>query len=323
VKEIGKKSTNFSIGVIYQKWGILIILFVEILIFALLSEQFFTLNNLMVVGRQVSFIGVAAVGGTMLMLTGGIDISTGAMLALSGTLCAMMTVNAGIPLFAAILITIAVGIAGGFISGIGFTQFSITPLIGTLAMQSMLKGIAHIITGAAPIYGLSASYKMIAQGYIGGVFPVPLLIMIIVFILGYWLLHHTYIGRYIYAVGGNAEAARLSGINIKAIYLLCFIASAACSALAGILMSARLGSGQPSIGADFPMDVITAIVLGGVSINGGSGKIGGVLVGVLIMGILGNGMIMIGMSEFWQWFIKGVVLFFAVAMSNLYARKAV
>jgi ribose transport system permease protein len=317
----GKINANkITFGSFYKKWGILLILVLEVAIFGIFSENFLTAGNLMVVGRQVSFIGVAAVGGTFLMLTGGIDISTGSMLALSGTLCAMMTVNGGVPLPIAMLAVMLMGIFFGCVSGVAYTHFHITPLIGTLAMQTILKGIAHLITKANPIYGISEQYKFLAQGYIFG-FPVPLLIMFATFAFGYWLLNFTYIGRYIYAVGGNAEAARLSGINIKAISLGVFAASSLFSAVAGVLMSARLGSGQPSIGADFPMDVITGIVLGGVSINGGVGKISGVMIGVFIMGILGNGMIMIGLNEFWQWVIKGVVLFFAVGMSNIYINK--
>ena len=135
------------------------------------------------------------------------------------------------------------------------------------------------------------------------------------------MLNCTYIGRYVYAVGGNAEATRLSGINIKSVNTLVFCVSGLFASFAGILMAARLGSGQPSIGVDFPMDVITAIVLGGVSVNGGKGKITGVFFGVFIMGILGNGMIMIGLNDYWQWLVKGLVLLFAVAASNIEAKK--
>ena len=141
--------------------------------------------------------------------------------------------------------------------------------------------------------------------------------MFIVFIFGYWVLNKSYIGRYIYAVGGNVEAARLSGINTNRMFLMAFAVAGLLAAFAGVIMAARLGSGQPNIGGDFPMDIITAVVLGGVSLSGGSGKITGVLAGTFIMGILSNGMVMINVSEYVQWVIKGSVLIFAVAMSNI------
>ncbi len=216
---------RYGFGSLYKKYGILMLFILEIVIFSVLSQKFLTLNNLLVVGRQVSFIGVAAVGGALLMITGGIDISCGSMLALSGTLCAMMTVKMGVPLPVAIVLVLLVGVVFGSVSGIAYTRFHITPLIGTLAMQTILRGIAYLITKANPIYGLSNQYKYLAQGYLFGVLPVPLLIMLLMFAFGYWLLEYSYLGRHIYAVGGNVEAARLSGINTKAVSLWVFAGS--------------------------------------------------------------------------------------------------
>ncbi|WP_125115113.1 ABC transporter permease [Agathobaculum sp. Marseille-P7918] len=306
---------------IYRKYGVFIILVVEVLIFMLLSENFRTLENVMTIGRQVASTGIAAVGATFLMLTGGIDISNGSMLAFSGVLAALLSVNLGLPLPVAFVITLLCGLGFGLINGVAYTRFKVSPLIATLAMQTILKGIAYLLTSAKPIYGIADAFKFIGQGYLFGFFPFPLLLMIIAFAFGFWVLDHTYIGRYIYAVGGNAEAARLSGINTNKVYMIAFGASALFASIAGLMMAGRLGSGQPAIGTDFPMDVITAIVLGGVSINGGSGKISGVLFGVFIMGVLSNGMIMVGLNDYWQWVIKGVVLLAAVAMSNVEVRK--
>ena len=311
-------STAFDL---YQKCGVFFILLLEIVIFSFLSGNFLTISNFLTVGRQVSFIGIAAVGCTFLMITGGIDISTGSMLAFSGVLCTMLIVNHGVPIFVAIIVTLILGFLLGGVSGLAYTRFHISPLIATLAMQTILKGIAFLLTDAEPICGLPDAFKYLGQGYLFGVFPVPLLIMLVLFACGFWVLNCTYIGRYVYAVGGNAEATRLSGINIKSVNTLVFCVSGLFASFAGILMAARLGSGQPSIGVDFPMDVITAIVLGGVSVNGGKGKITGVFFGVFIMGILGNGMIMIGLNDYWQWLVKGLVLLFAVAASNIEAKK--
>lgn len=316
-----EKTSSNKLANLYQKCGVLFILLLEMLVFSLLSEHFFTVSNLLTVGRQVSFIGIAAVGCTFLMISGGIDISTGSMLAFSGVFCSMMVVNWLVPIPIAILATVILGFLLGGISGVAYTRFHVSPLIATLAMQTILKGIAFLITNAQPIYGLPDVYKFLGQGYLFGFFPLPLLIMILMFAFGYWVLNFTYIGRHIYAVGGNPEAARLSGVKTRRISTLVFAVSGMFASFAGVLMSARLGSGQPSIGVDFPMDVITAIVLGGVSVNGGSGRITGVFIGVFIMGILGNGMIMVGLNDYWQWLIKGLVLLFAVAASNIQVDK--
>jgi ribose transport system permease protein len=315
--EESSMSNKVNLSKIYEKYGVFIILAIEFIVFSLISSNFLKIDNLLSVGRQVSFIGIAAVGATLLMMAGGIDISNGAMLALSGVICTHMMVAYGLPIAVAIIISLVIGFMFGAISGIAYAKFNVSPFIATLGMQTILKGIAYLITGAKPIRGFDESFKILGQGYIFNFFPLPLLIMVIVFVFGYWVLNRTFIGRYIYAIGGNKEAARLAGINTSKYSILVFATSGFFAAGAGVLMASRLGSGQPSIGTDFPMDVITGIVLGGVSINGGKGKISGVVAGVFIMGILSNGMIMAGLNDYWQWVVKGIVLIFAVAMSNI------
>ena len=203
------------------------------------------------------------------------------------------------------------------INGIFCVRLGLSPLISTLAMQSILKGAAYLITNAQPIYGIPDSFKFLGQGYIFGVIPVPLIVMIVCFIFGYWVLNMTYIGRYFYAVGGNVEAARLSGINPRVVMLLAFGSSALFASIAGVLMAGTTWFRAAFYWRRVEMDVITAIVLGGVSINGGSGNIIGVFIGTLIMGILSNGMLMIGLSDYWQWVVKGLVLVAAVSISNV------
>lgn len=313
---------DLSFVALYQKYGVLAILIIEIIVFAIFSKQFFNADNLLTIARQVSFTGISAVGCTFLMINGGIDLSNGANVALSGVVVTTLMVNHGFPIWLSIIITLIIGFIAGAVNGIACTYWRISPLIATLAMQYILKGFAFIITDAMPVYGLPESFKFLGQGYIFGVIPVPLLIMIAVFGFGFWLLNYSYFGRYIYAIGGNVEAARLSGINTKRISLIVFAASGLFASFAGVLTAARLGTGMPSVGHDFPMEVITAIVLGGVSIVGGSGKITGVFVGTFIMGILSNGMIMLGISDYVQWIVKGIVLMFAVAMSNLNVSKS-
>ena len=292
-------------------------LLLELIIFSLASSNFFTVGNLLTIGRQVSFTGIATVGCTLLMITGGIDLSTGSNLAFSGVICTYMMINLNLPIWLSIIIALVLGLVAGVLNGLAFTKLHISSLIATLAMQYILRGIGFLITDAKAIYNLPIDYKFLGQGYLFGFFPFPLVIMIVIFAFGFWILNYTYLGRYIYAVGGNVEAARLSGIRTNKIYMYVFAASGLFAALAGVLMAARMGSGQPSIGTDFPMDVITAIVLGGVNINGGSGRIVGVILGAFIMGILSNGMVMLNLNDYVQWVVKGVVLIFAVAMSNI------
>ena len=296
--------------------SVFLILAVEILFFAMTADNFFSPSNLLSVGRQISMTGIAAVGMTILLLVGGIDISVGTMCAFSGVVCAKLVVEAQMPIPLSILITLCVGALCGSVNGFMCTHFKIPAMIGTMAMQTIAKGCAYLLTGGIPIYGLPESFRTLGQGYIGNV-PVPMFIMIIVFILSFILLEKTYFGRHIYAVGGNQEAARLSGINTAKVQMICYIVCSVLASLAGIIMASRVNSGQPSVGVGFEMDAITASVLGGVSLMGGEGRLVNVAAGVLIMGILSNGMVMLDLTEYTQWVVKGVVLLFAVAVDNM------
>ena len=301
----------------YQSYGIIIIILLEIVLFSLLSKNFFTVNNLFNVGRQISFIGISGVGLALVIIGGGIDISTGTMLALSGVICAKLSADLGLPLGVAIILTLISSMVLGIASGEVTTRLKVPALITTLAFQVIYKGIAYIITDAVPIYGIPEHFKFLGQGYLFEVIPVPFIVFVAVILIGNWFMSKTFIGRHFYAVGGNDEAAHLSGINIKRVRILGFTVCSTLTAVAGILMAGRLGSGQPGTGAGFEMDVITACVLGGVDINGGKGSILHVAIGALIMGILSNGMMLVGLNEYIQWVTKGLVLVFAVAVSSL------
>ncbi|HIU74787.1 MAG TPA: ABC transporter permease [Candidatus Pelethocola excrementipullorum] len=305
----------------YDKFGIIFILIVEFLIFALASKNFMTSDNLFLVARQVSFTGIAAVGMTMVLLVGEIDISVGSILAFTGCLTATLITKQDVPMGIAILIAMLVSCVFGLTSGVLTAYLQIPSLICTLAMQTIIKGFTYLLTGGSSISGLPDNFKYTGQGFVLGFLPFPVIIMIVMFVLGFILLNKTYIGRRVYAVGGNKEAARLSGIKIKKVVMGTFVASGVTAGIAGVLMAARLGAGQPSIGSDFAMDVLTATVLGGVILQGGKGFVLNVLIGSFIIGILSNGLVMCGVLEYWQWIIKGLVLLFAVAMSNLKTGK--
>ena len=296
--------------------SVFLILAVEILIFSVATDKFFTTSNLLSVGRQVATTGIAAVGMTILLLVGGIDISVGTMCAFTGVVCTKLVVEAQLPIWLAVVITLLVGSVCGCINGFMCTHFKIPAMIGTMAMQTIAKGCAYLLTGGIPIYGLPDSFRVFGQGYLGRI-PIPLCIMVVVFIFGFILLEKTYFGRHIYAVGGNAEAARLSGLNTVKVQMCCYIICSTLAAVAGIITASRVNSGQPAVGVGFEMDAITASVLGGVSLMGGEGRIVNVAAGVLIMGILSNGMVMLDLSEYTQWVVKGMVLLFAVAVDNV------
>lgn len=311
------KKAKLSFANLYSTYGVFFILVIEFLIFSLASKSFLTLGNILSVGRQMSFTGIAAIGMTLVMLTGGIDISVGSMLAMAGVLCAKLSADVGLPLWIAVVITLLIGALFGLINGAAVTRLHIPALIATLATQTILKGIAYLLTNAVPVKNLSTTYKFLGQGYIFGVIPVPLIITVALYVLAWWYLDKTYLGRRVYLSGGNEEAARLSGINTKWTITGTYVLSGVFAAIAGVLMAARLGSGQPSVGSGFEMDVITATVLGGISVNGGKGKVVNVFVGACIMGVLANGMTMLNINQYLQWIINGLVLLFAVTMSNL------
>ena len=311
------KKAKLSFANLYSTYGVFFILVIEFLIFSLASKSFLTLGNILSVGRQMSFTGIAAIGMTLVMLTGGIDISVGSMLAMAGVLCAKLSADVGLPLWIAVVITLLIGALFGLINGAAVTRLHIPALIATLATQTILKGIAYLLTNAVPVKNLSATYKFLGQGYIFGVIPVPLIITVALYVLAWWYLDKTYLGRRVYLSGGNEEAARLSGINTKWTITGTYVFSGVFAAIAGVLMAARLGSGQPSVGSGFEMDVITATVLGGISVNGGMGMVVIVFVGACIMGVLANGMTMLNINQYLQWIINGLVLLFAVTMSNL------
>ncbi|MHB8063795.1 MAG: ABC transporter permease [Ruminiclostridium sp.] len=301
---------------IFSNYGIIVILLAEFAFFAIINDNFFSYSNIIGVIRQVSFIGISAVGMTMVLMTGGIDLSVGSMLAFGGVISAKLTVEAGLPLVVAIVITMLFGLLFGIINGTLTAKFCVPPLIATLATQTVIKGITFLLTNAYSVKGLSDDYKFFGQGYFGGFFPIPVLFMVLFFAFGWWLLTQTYIGRRIYAVGGNLEAARLSGIKTERITILAYVICSMLTAFAGFMMAGRLGSGQPAVGSGFEMDVITACVLGGISIFGGKGIILNVIFGAIIMGALKNGMIILNISEYWQWITQGIVLAAVVILRN-------
>lgn len=309
------KKNRFSIS---QVFVYLILLFV-IVFFSIMSKSFMTSRNILNICRQVSMIGICSVGMTMVLLTGGIDISVGSIIALSGVVAAKLIAENMWPIFPAMVVGVIIGVICGVISGVMVAKFDVPALIATLAMQSIARGIAFILTQGIPVYGLPEQIRVLGQGYFLNI-PIPVYIMVLMFFIGWWLLEQTTFGRHVYAIGGNEEVARLSGINVMMRKLQIYAFSGFFAGLSGVIMLSRVNSGQPNTSEGFEMDVITAAVLGGVSVAGGQGKIVNVIAGVLIMGMLGNGMTLMNLDEYWQWVTRGAVLLFAVAFDN-WSRK--
>ncbi len=307
---------RFSLSKIF----VYLVLVVIILFFTVTTDTFLTSKNILNICRQISMIGICSVGMTMVLLTGGIDISVGSIIALVGVVAAKLIGEAGMAIFPAMVIGVVVGAFCGLINGIMVAKFDVPALITTLAMQTMARGAAYILTSGIPIYGLPEEIKTLGQGYFFKI-PIPVIIMALIFLFGWWLLEQTRFGRYTYAIGGNQEVARLSGINVLKMKIFIYTLSGLFAGLSGVIMLSRINSGQPATSSGFEMDVITGAVLGGISVAGGEGKLVNVIAGVLIMGMLSNGMTLMNLDEYWQWVVKGIVLLLAVTFDNMQRKR--
>lgn len=300
----------------YALWAVLIVLLV---FFTIQNENFLTTGNLLNVVRQVSLIGIAGVGMTFVMIAGGIDLSIGALLGLSAVVSSYAMVNLSWPIAAAVAVGLAIALVSGTSIGVIVTRIGVPGLIVTLAYYTALRGIAFTITQGQTISGLPDSFAFLGQGYLLAV-PVPVWIMAVTFLVGHLVLTRTKFGMRCYAVGGSKEAARLSGINVKRIEMSVYVISALLTGVAALVMLSRLNSSNANLGTGFELDVITAVILGGVSFAGGVGRVRGALVGVLILGVLSNGMILIGLSPYFQSIVKGSVLLLAVSL-DMYIQR--
>jgi ribose transport system permease protein len=284
--------------------------------FSITSEEFFTTSNISNIVRQVSINGILAVGMTFVILTGGIDLSVGSVMAFTGTVMVGMMINLGLSPILAVLIGIVLGAAIGYVNGIFVSYAKIPAIIVTLAMMEVARGLALLYTGGYPLSGLPDSYGFIGKGYLFGVIPMPAIIMIMVFIIAYIILNHLPFGRYVYAIGGNEEAVRLSGVKVKRIKVMIYLISGITASISGLIMTSRLTSGQPMAGEGYELDAIAAVVLGGTSIAGGRGHIFGTLLGSLLLGVLSNGLNLMGVSPYVQRVLKGVIIVGAIYYSS-------
>lgn len=296
-------------------YGILIFLIVLFVVLSFSSPYFFTIGNLTTVLRQVAVVGIITVSMTMIILTGGIDLSVGSMLGLYAVILAKLMVQ-GTNMILAIIITLVVGTILGLFNGFLINEINISPLISTLGTMTIFSGATYILTGGEGIFGFPSQFSFIGQGYVWNV-PVPIIILVFVYAFGFFVLNNTRYGRYLYGIGANEKASILSGVNVKKVKYIAYAMSGLLSSLASVVMLSRVNSALPNLGSGLEFDVVTAVVLGGISVNGGEGKLQGVVIGLLIIAILSNGMVLLGVGNYFQTVVKGLVLLIAVGIDNI------
>lgn len=307
-------------GAEMRKYAPLMILIGLIILFSIISPNFLTSRNIIILIRQVSFAAISAVGVSFIMISGGIDLSIGSQIVMTNIILAIMMVDWDLPMGTAILLTLLIGTTLGVINGLLSVTLNVHSLIITLGTASIYKGLGYIFAQSRNIMGFPDAFRWFGQGYIGPI-PIPIIIMIIIALIGAFILTKTYFGRYIFALGGNEEAARLAGVDIKRMRVLLFAISGFASAITSILLLSRVFAGQVFTGQGIEFDALTAALLGGFSFKGGEGTIFGLMTGILIIGVLNNAMQLASFPDFSQNVVKGSVLLAAVAF-DVYQKSA-
>lgn len=309
----------FDLKNFLMKYIMYIFLVLMCIVLTIASDNFLTVTNLMTIVKQISIQSIVAIGMTMIIISGNIDLSVGSIVAFCSVISALM-MNKGMPMIVAILVAIVAGAAFGFITGGVTAKLKLHSFLVTLALMTAIRGLAQTITNGRPIAGLPDGFGILASGSIG---PLPFLViyMIILYAIFMYMMKYTAFGRSIYAVGSNEESARLSGINIEMVKTMVFVISGALCGIAGVLLTAKVRSGDPTCANAWEMDTIAGAIIGGTSMNGGEGKLGGTIIGLLFVGILANGMVLLGVSAYMQSVIKGLVIFLAVIINSIQKRS--
>ena len=315
--QMSKANLNPSgISTMLKKYVILLVLVFLVILFSILTPYFFTVQNLTNVFVQQSYVIIAAVGLSFVMISGGMDLSIGWQMSLVGVTTGVLMKNVGLPVWLSLLACAVLGIVLGLFNGFMAITLKVHPLIVTLGTMTVFQGLSYTVANQSVILNLPPQYKYIGQGYVFGVIPVSVIIMIAVVACAGFILNRTYFGRFVYAVGSNADASHLAGIHVKRVKLLVFSICGFFVAVATTILFARTGSAAPATGPGVEFNCMTAAILGGISFKGGEGKMWGLVTGVLILGILGNGMQLIGMNTYVQYIVKGLVLLGAVGFDT-------
>lgn len=297
-----------------QTAATLVVLVLMCLVFTALSDRFMTFSNAQNVMRNSASLIMAACGMTAVMVARGLDLSIGSVMAAASVLAASLAA-AGVPLYVAFGAGLLFGCIVGLTNGLIIARLSVSPIIVTLGMLNIARGIAYLITPSAILVGLPPNWGSLGSGKIIGL-PLPIVIAAAVAIAFHVLMTNTAFGKRIYAIGGNEEAARLSGINVSTTLVWLYVLCGLTAALAGIVLSSRVGAGDPNVGVGFELQVIAAVIIGGTSLSGGEGRIIGTIIGALIISVLANGLNLAGVEPFWQWVAQGVVLIVAIIVDR-------
>ncbi|WP_230130117.1 ABC transporter permease [Bacillus sp. CECT 9360] len=303
-----------------SKFGILFILLAMIIVMSFMSDTFLRTQNILNIVRQISFIGIVAMGVTIVIITTGIDLSSGSVIALTSVMVASFA-HPGDSLIGALALGAGIGIACGAINGIITAKGKIPAFIATLGMMTAARGLALLYSDGRPIPDLSESFMFLGKGVVAGI-PVPIIIFILIGIISHILLSKTKFGKYTYAIGGNEHAAKIAGINVDRYLILIYMYAGLLSAIAGMMLTARISVGQPSMGVSFELDAIAAAVIGGTSLTGGVGTIPGTIIGALIIGVLNNSLDLLGVSSYWQQILKGAIIVTAVLIDSRKNKKS-
>ncbi|WP_028392032.1 ABC transporter permease [Bacillus cihuensis] len=310
---IKKKSPKF--GHLLSEYGILLALTALVIVITILSPNFLTTSNMLNLFKQVSINAILAIGMTFVVLTKGIDLSVGSILAFSGIVTASLVTGNDTNLFLGIAAGLGTGLVLGLVNGLVVAKWKVAPFIVTLGVMSIARGLTYIYSNGRPISGLSNSFLVIGTGGFLGI-PISVWIVLIVFGFCSVLLYRTKLGRHIYAVGGNENAAKTSGLNVDRTLMSVYCISGLLAGLAGVLLTSRVSSGLPQAGMSYELDAIAAVVIGGTSLAGGRGRLWGTLVGALIIGVLNNGLDLLAVSSYWQQVVKGTIIIIAVLVDR-------
>ena len=310
-----------------RKYGIVLILLGLFVLMSVLSPAFLKTRNLLNVVRQISVIGLIGLGSTCIIITGGTDLSSGSIIALAAVIAASLAQRAGweaamypalagkLPLIVPILAGLLVGVLCGFLNGWTVAKFRIPPFIVTLGMMTIARGFALLYSDGRPVSSLTDAYNFIGQGEVLGI-PFPIIVLAVMAVVTHIMLSNTKFGRYIYAIGGNEQAAKISGLNVGKILILVYTYAGLLAGLAGIVLSSRISSGQPGLGKGYELDAIASAIIGGTSFTGGVGTVWGTIVGALIIGILNNGLDLLNVSAYWQQIVKGLIIVVAIIIDE-------
>ena len=321
---MGKTKDQGNLKELLGQYKIFIVLILVTLIFGMINPRFLTVSNFSNIMKQIAANAILAAGMCFVILTGGIDISVGAILAFTSAITVWMTAN-GFSILVVLPAGILMGAAIGSINGMFVSKFGLQPMIVTLATQSIFRGATLVFTKGSPISlgtaGDAPLYKWFGSGMVFGVIPVPLIMVVIVYGISFYLLNRMSFGRHVYAVGGNEDAAMLSGIRVVWTKIRVYVVCGIMAAVAGIIISARISSAQPTAGETYEMDAIAAVVIGGTSLRGGEGQVLFTIVGAVIIGMLNNLLNLMGVESYYQTIVKGVVILIAVLIDAKSGKK--